>query len=309
MRLFLLQQARGAGNLRRRFKWGALRVIQILIALSLFFAAQGGLADAPGSALANQLTASSEFEPIQAAFQSEKFDEALRQIQAHPHDDGAYYYNLGTVLLKLGRIGQATAYLEKANHLQPHDVAIQQNLHLARNALGQSIGPERLDAASSWGETLADRLKLDEIRGAFGLVAFIIALFWIRSYIKTRKLRETLMKPAGWLGIGALAITAGLYGVERMSGLNPVAVCLEHTSIRSGPGDTYVELSQTEAGMKLRALGPTSEQINPSSVSTAAVPPSPAPSAGPGAALPLWRQVRYSSDGIGWIRASSVLLL
>jgi tetratricopeptide (TPR) repeat protein len=288
-------------------------VTQLLIALSLFLAAQHTFADAPTSALAGELSAANELEPVQAAFKSGNFEDALRRLQAHPHDNGSYYYNLGTVLLKLGRVGQATAYLEKANHVQPHDVAIQQNLSIARGALSQSIGPEKLDAASSWTENLADRLRLDEIRGAFGLVAFIIALFWIRSYLKTRRLRETLMKPAGWLGIGALAITAALYGVERLSSLNPIAVCLEHTSVRSGPGESYVELAQTEAGMNLRALGPTSEQMVSASASPAPAPSpsvsaSPSPEASP-ATPPIWLQVRYSSDGIGWVRASSVLLL
>jgi tetratricopeptide (TPR) repeat protein len=288
----------------------------LLSVFSFLLSAHSGLADTHPGDLAGRLAASSEFAPVIDAFNSGKFESALQQMQAHPQDDGTYYYNLGTVLLKLGKTGQATAYLEKANRMQPHDVAIQQNLLLARNALSQTVGAEKLDPASSWSENLTDRLSLDEIRGAFGLVAFVIALFWIRSYLKTRSLRETLMKPAGWLGIGALAITAALYGIERLSGLNPVAVCLEHTSIRSGPGDSYVELAQMEAGVKLRALGPTSEQVStqPAASPVPGASPSASPSAGPATAdtvqaPPLWRQIRYSSDGIGWVRASSVLLL
>lgn len=251
------------------------------------------LSTSADSNLANQLVASKDFESLQAAFNSGKYEDALQQLRAHPEDAATYYYDLGTVLLKLNRIGEATAYLEKANHLQPRDIAIQQNLQLAQNSLAKTVGAEHLDPASSWTENLADRLRLDEIRGAFGLVCFVIALFWIRSYLKTRKLRQTLMKPAGWLGIGALALTAALYGMERLSGMNPVVVCLEHASVRSGPGDSYVEVSQAEAGTKLRALGPTSETLSTQTT----------------APHQLWRQVRYSQDGIGWVRASSVLLL
>ena len=259
--------------------------------------------------LAGQLAASGDFEPIQAAFKSGKLDEALRQLESRPRDDAPYYYNLGTVSLKMGKLGKATAYLEKANRIQPHDIAIQQNLQLSKSALSQAIGPEKMDPASSWAENLADGLRIDEIRGAFGLVSFVIALFWIRSYLKTRRLRQTLLQPAGWLGVGALAIIAALYGIERLSSMNPVAVCLERTAVRSGPGDTYVELAQAEAGTKLRSLGPTSEQLSLQASPSPSISPAAEASPAPAATPEEWRQIRYSSEGIGWVRSSSVLLL
>jgi tetratricopeptide (TPR) repeat protein len=280
-------------------------MIHILTALSIFFAAHTALIS---TALAD------DYDSARAAFSSGKYEDALQQFEQHPGNDSAYYYNLGTTLLKLNRVGTATAYLEKANHIQPHDIAIQQNLQLARNALSQSLGAEKLDPSSSWMETISDNLRLDEIRGAFGLVCFVIALFWIRSYLKIRRLRQTLLKPAGLLGIGALALTAGLYGVERLA-VNPAAACLENTAIRSGPGETYSEVGQAGAGTKLRVLGPTSETLAPAAAPTPAETPvatassTPAAPSGAGAAPVLWRQVRYSSDGIGWVRASSILLL
>jgi hypothetical protein len=273
------------------------------------------------------------FNGVKSAFDSGAYGEALQQLQSNPSDDATYYYNLGTTFLKLGKPGQAVAYLEKANRLEPHDVSIQQNLKISRTTLGHSMGTEKLDPASTWSENVADNLRLDEIRGAFGLVGFVIALFWIRSYLKSRRIRQTLMKPAGIMGIGALAITAGLYGVERVAGMNPAAVCLDRQSIRSGPGDQYVELSQCESGMKIRLLGPTAElQSAPTlapvmdAVAASASPlpsggPSPTSSSGSSPALgtaavdptpatpQLWRQVRYSSDGIGWVHASGLLLL
>lgn len=240
-------------------------------------------------------TPGGEFTQVQASFGSGKYEDALRQLAEHPTEDASYYYNLGTILLKLKQAGKSLAFLEKANRLHPHDSSIQQNLLIARNTLSQSLGRDRLDPSSTWLETMADRLRLDEIRGALGLTAFTVALFWIRSYLKTRRLRETLLKPAGWIGVSALFITLGLYGIERWANLNPVAICLEHTIVRSGPGDTYFEVIQVEAGTKLRALGPTSESLLPAANPTT-----------PGT---IWRQIRYSADGIGWVKASNILLL
>lgn len=273
------------------------------------------------------------FRGVKSAFDSGAYTEALRQLQSNPSDDATYYYNLGTTFLKLGKAGPAVAYLEKANRLEPHDASIQQNLQISRNTLGHLMGTQKLDPASTWSENVADNLRLDEIRGAFGLVGFVIALFWIRSYLKSRRIRQTLMKPAGIMGIGALAITAGLYSIE-VAGMNPAAVCLNRQTIRSGPGDQYIELSQCESGMKVRLLGPTAEAQNAltaTPVSDSAVPSSTIPSSVPsalslaasatapsttpsvGAALnpapQLWRQIRYSADGIGWVRSSGLLLL
>jgi hypothetical protein len=250
----------------------------------------------------------SDFNAVKSAFDTGNFDEALRQLLANPSDDASYNYNLGTTYLKLGKSGLALAYLEKANHLQPHDIGIQQNLKLARSSLSQAIGTEKMDPASTWSENLADNLRIDEIRGAFGLVGFVVTLFWIRSYLKTRNLRNTLLKPAGLLGMIGLGIIACLYTVEHVAGMSPAAICLNKEPIRSGPGDKYVNVTVCDAGVKIRVLGPTEE--------TAAPTPSPLPSPGPSAApvaadapTTLWRQVRYSQDGIGWIPASSLLLL
>jgi hypothetical protein len=244
------------------------------------------------------------FNAVKSAFDSGNYDEALRQLMANPSDDAPYYYNLGTTYLKLGKPGLALAYLEKANHLQPHDIGIQQNLQLARTSLGQAIGTEKMDPASTWSENLADNLRIDEIRGAFGLVGFVVTLFWIRSYLKTRNLRNTLLKPAGLLGMIGLGIILCLYTVEQVGGLSPAAICLNKESIRSGPGEKYVNVSMCDAGVKIRVLGPTQEVAAPA--------PSPLPSATPASAEThpiLWRQVRYSQEGIGWIPASSLLLL
>jgi tetratricopeptide (TPR) repeat protein len=241
----------------------------------------------------------SDFNAVKSAFDSGNFSEALQQLTANPSDNAPYYYNLGTTYLKLGKPGLALAYLEKANHLQPHDIGIQQNLQLSRASLGQAIGTEKMDPASTW----------SEIRGAFGLVGFVVTLFWIRSYLKTRNLRKTLLKPAGLLGMIGLGIIACLYTVEHVAGMSPAAICLNKEPIRSGPGDKYINVTVCDAGVKIRVLGPTEEVAAPIPSSL----PSPAPTSAfstAGEKPPiLWRQVRYSQEGIGWIPASSLLLL
>ncbi len=225
------------------------------------------------------------WEPARSLYDAGKYEEALKELQATPLEEGAYFYNLGTVLFRMGRIGPSLAYFEKANRLKPHDPAIQKNLRLARNTLAQSIGDSKLDPASTWMEMLANRVPLEELRGTLGLIALILILLWLKTYLKTRSLLGTFLQPAGVLGTLGLAVTASLYLAERAGADHPAAILLESQSVRSGPGKSYLELGQVPAGSQVRLL-----EMSVSS-----------PEA--------WHQVRFSEDAIGWLPESAFLIL
>jgi tetratricopeptide (TPR) repeat protein len=229
------------------------------------------------------------WEQAKSLFDSGKYEEALESLKSHPSDEASYFYNLGTIYNKIGRVGTGVAYLEKANRLEPHDPAIQRNLSLARVELGRLIGHDHLDPASTWSERIADQVSLDEIRSTLGLLGSITLILWIRAYLRTRRLRKTLLQPAGVCAFIGFLITAGLYAMDRMAEAHPPAICIERQVVRSGPGNHFLELSQVEAGAKLRVLGPEA--------------------AAEGAPTEQWRQVRFSQDGIGWVRVASLLLL
>ncbi|MGZ3698773.1 MAG: hypothetical protein ACXWPM_00465 [Bdellovibrionota bacterium] len=231
-----------------------------------------------------------DWEEASSLYSSGQYDKALDAFRAHPRNNAAYYYNLAATLFHLGRIGQATAYFEKANHLEPHDPDIQHNLETARSALGRTLGADRLDPASSSMEILADRVPLDELRGILGLVGLILGFVWLRGYLRTRRFFKTLLQPSALIAGAAFLATGILFAAQRVAQAHPPAVCLDRQSVRSGPGEKYMELSQLEAGTKVRALGPVDTVAN-------------------GTSTEEWRQVRFSADGIGWVRTSSLLLL
>lgn len=246
----------------------------------------------------------SEWQQARTLFDSQQYDAALREFQSHPQDEPNYYYNLGTTYFKLGRTGAAVAYLEKANHQGPHDPDTQYNLSIARAALGKSIGSDKLDPASSWAEQISDRVSLDEIRGTLGLLGVIVVLLWTRAYLKTRSIKKAILQPAGFLGILGLGITAGIYGIQRWTETTPPAVSLSRQAVRSGPGDHYLEMSFVEGGSKIRLLGPSVMSSAPPSGSISGDP-----NTGSSFTPEVWRQIRYSDDGIGWVRASGLLAL
>ncbi|OFZ02092.1 MAG: hypothetical protein A2070_09915 [Bdellovibrionales bacterium GWC1_52_8] len=242
----------------------------------------------------------SYWKEARAFYDAGRYDDALQALLTQPTpQNSSYFYNIGTIYYRLGRAGTALAYFEKANRLAPHDAEIRHNLALARKLVEASAGADRLDPASNGLEKLSDRIDLDEVRGTVGLLGLILFLFWIRTYVKTRSLSQTFLKPGSILVFLAFAITGALYLAQQVSELRPPAVLIERQAIRSGPGDRFVELGQAEAGTKVRLLGPAiaaSDTQNNSAESAAR----------PGE---LWRQIRFSREGIGWIPSSSLLLL
>jgi len=232
------------------------------------------------------------WEEARALFDSGKFEEAIQSLRAHATEDARYYYNLGTASFRAGKYGWAVAYLEKANSLRLHDSDTTHNLNLARNSLGQIIGRDRIDAASSWIETTTDQFSKDELLGILGLVGLGTVFLWFRAYWRTRSVRKALVQPAGWIGAAGLLICVALFAAQQAASLNPAAVALDRQIIRSGPGDTYMELGQLEAGTKIRLLGMEQQAVSPA-----------------GGAPETWRQIRFSANSVGWIRGQQLLAL
>ncbi len=238
--------------------------------------------------------AADPWQVMKEQYSAGKYESAISLLQEHPEETSNYYYNLGTLFLRTEKMGKAMAYLEKANRLKPYDPAIQQNLYVAREHLSRTQGAETIDAASNAIEKVADRISLNELRGILGMVGLCLVLMWLRGYLKTRSIQRTFLTLSGFVASLGMLITLSLYGAQRITESHPAAVCLDPTAIRSGPADTFLELSKIDAGTKVRALGPTATAPN---------------STNPSAPEELWRQIKFSEDGIGWVRASNILLL
>lgn len=223
--------------------------------------------------------------------QQENYKEAINTLQQSATYDANYFYNLGILHGKLGNPGLATAYLEKANRLNPHDPEFIQSLLHARADLKASFSKKGLngqvDAASNQVEKFSDKIHHDEILGVLGLLTLAASLFWIRSYWKTRNIKKALLRPAGWFGTFALVLTYALYGVYRVGSANPPSVSINLQSVRSGPGVGYPEIDSLEIGVKVRIIG------SPVNVNEEEI----------------WQKVRYKGEQTGWVPLSGLLPL
>jgi hypothetical protein len=228
------------------------------------------------------------WQEVEALRQSGQSAQALELLGAHPSDDPAYDYNIGTLYLDLGENGKAVAFLDRANHRLPRKESIQHNLRLARERLQQALGEGRLDPASSTIESLLDQVPRDEIRGVIGLLLLLLVAFAFRNYRKNRSLIRVFKDPACGLTEIALAITVSIWLADSFALRFPPAFTLASTTIRSGPGSEFSELSRLVPGVKLRLTGTRSNAQNSESG-------------------PVWVQVRFSPDHLGWVEDSALL--
>lgn len=245
----------------------------------------------------------SRWQELKNLYDTQKYQNALQVLQAEPNDSAIYYYNLGTIYARLDRPGLGLAYLEKAKRLNPSDPDIQYNLSWVQSKLSQLIGEDRLDPTSSSIEQSIEIFQYPKIQFTLSIFTLIFGILWIRVYLSKRNLKQAIREPLGTLSLLGMTLIGIVLGMCRWSNSQPIAVCIEKTAIRSGPGNHFIELSRADEGTKLRLLGPEVQahaETTPSSPSTAQSSPK---------ELELWRQVRYSQEGVGWIRASGLLVL
>lgn len=218
---------------------------------------------------------------LRTLFESNRWEEALALLQknspppADSPESATYWYHLGTVHLRLNRLGPAVAYLEKAHALAPSQGDISQNLSVAQTGLARSIGQNKLDPTSNGIDLLADGIRIPEASAALALIGLaLLAAGW------------RLKSPVS-LGIGGLCIIA-IPALAYWAQLRPAAIPFERVVVRSGPGEKFIEMSQIDAGTKIRLRGPTAADSGGRK----------------------WRQIRYGEDGqVGWVTESSLVPL
>jgi tetratricopeptide (TPR) repeat protein len=79
---------------------------------------------------------------LYAAGDYKKAEEGYMAILAKGVENGAIYYNIGNTYFKIGRIGYAILYYERAKRLIPQDGDLKSNLEYARTLLPSSIPEE-----------------------------------------------------------------------------------------------------------------------------------------------------------------------
>jgi tetratricopeptide (TPR) repeat protein len=140
-----------------------------------------------------------KFNEASLLYSESKFEEALEAyeyILENGYESAALYYNLGNTYLKLGALGKAILYYERAARLAPYDSDLKSNMKYANSRRQQ---PAITLTASSWINRKADYvLSSFTIDGMTKLLSalYILALSVLGIAIFNRKLVRFARKSA-----------------------------------------------------------------------------------------------------------------
>ena len=191
-------------------------------------------------------------------YQAGDFDGALERY-AQILDDGLesdeLYYNIGNTYFKLGELGPAILYYERARRLMPSDGDLLANLELARSLTADEIAPLPgfwLFRAGGWWVGLVPR----------GALVWLVALAYL---VAMTAVILVILRPAtvlaAWgrrLAIAGATVTLvlGLNLAVRELGIGAAeeaVIMAEETAVQSAPSDdSALQIFAVHEGTKVR---------------------------------------------------------
>lgn len=214
-----------------------------------------------------------------------KFSEALETLEKHGLQSAQDYYNAANSLFRLGKLGKALAYYEKANALSPGNDDIEQNLTLTREYFEKSNVATK-DQSFWFGKAVPFLKQTPEwlVHLIFALTSLLLALLFFRAERKATKLADFFVQtPAVFAVLFAWLLTCGLEATYfTAKKVHWATVASDLVTARSGPGETFTELFKVSAGAKVELTGKSKDG---------------------------WNQIRFSLGNVGWVMEKELLEL
>lgn len=261
----------------RRQTWLALLTLAALLL---------GLLGSPVLAQ-NEVTPTEAMRVANENYESGHFNEAVtvyESITAAGVRDSALFFNLGNAYFKSGDLGRAILNYRRAQHLDPRDSDIAQNLAIARL---QTL--DRLDDSGPGG--LGNLLQMAEEWLTLPEAAVLALLLWlsVSTLLTLAILSRRIRKYALWAAvIPGMFLMAGLISMANRSytaSTSPPAVVIApEVDVTSGPGSSsdYVVEFTLHAGAEVRQVD----------------------------SRPNWRQISLPGENFkGWVPADTVELV
>ena len=169
-------------------------------------------------------------------------------------ESGELYYNLGNTYFKLGELGPAILYYERARRLMPGDDDLLANLDLARSLTADDVVPLAgfwLFRAVGWWVGLLPRPAL----------VWLVALAYLTAMTA---LILVILRPATALTMwgrrvaitgATVAVVFGLNLTVRELGIGiaeEAVIMAEETAVQSAPSDSALQIFAVHEGTKVR---------------------------------------------------------
>jgi tetratricopeptide (TPR) repeat protein len=184
-------------------------------------------------------SAQEDFFEANRAYKNDQFQEAVDgylKLIGSGIENGHIYYNLGNAYYRLGDLGRAILFFERARLLIPRDDDLIFNLTHARNQAVDAVGDvQTISLADFLG---LDSLNLYEAFLVFSIVnVFFFFILGLRLYKKTEWSFYLLIFLVIVIGIGGCALALKWY---QFSTDNRAVVLSDEVEVRAGPdpGDT-----------------------------------------------------------------------
>ena len=219
-----------------------------------------------------------------ALYDAGKFQEALDTLTQAGLGSAADYFDAGNCYYRLGKLGQALGYYEKANALAPGDDDIRYNLKLIEG-LAEKGGTLTRDQTYWTGliVPLVRRVPETVVDVLFAICTAVLAWNAFRAKKRGRRFLKALLQPAFLLALGIWGLSGLLTTVTILGQNAKLAAIIADVGIgRSGPNETFTELFKLSAGTTVELTGENREG---------------------------WRQIRFSLGNVGWIMEKDLLPL
>lgn len=230
------------------------------------------------------ISSESGIETARALYDRGKFSEALELIQKSGLNTASDYYNAGNCLFRLGKVGLAYAYYQKADALSPHHSDIRYNLSLSEEALKKNGSLQKNQ--SLWtGSFVPVARQIPEAYPDILLAITTLAIAGLAYRAKKAGQRfATTVVKANFLAAFTIWVltAASIAAVTAANRVRLAAVVADVGVARSGPAETFTELFKLPAGADVELTGETREG---------------------------WQQIRFSLGNVGWIMDKDLLAL
>jgi len=165
------------------------------------------------------------------------------------------YYNLGNAYYRVGDLGRAVLFWQRAERLNPRDRDIKANLGLAQKQIEKELPIVNQDGVSLWLARFRDLLRARQWAMIFH---FCLFGFWISLafFILFRARRGAwLISFFMILLVIMIAVSGAGYELRAKWEKEPAGVVIaEKARMRSGPGESFDEVLNLPAGLRVLVL-------------------------------------------------------
>ncbi len=200
------------------------------------------------------------FERGEELYREGLYDQAVEQYEALRSQgvvDGALCYNLGNAYFKSGRLGLAILNYERALEQMPSDEDTRANLEFANELIVDIVQRRPMPSYVAWvvdlyhsvdPNFLALLLSLSFVIGGAAVSMLLLGLW---PQLRT----PAIYALATVAAVGLLSATVLIAKVQSSGEREEAIAIAQVLDVRSGPGDTNLQLAEIHEGLKLTVLG------------------------------------------------------